>query len=443
MRIAVIGFGFSGLMAAVNLIRAAKNPLTLYIIDEEADGRGTAYSTTNPEHLLNVAASNMSAFADVPEHLVQWFATADAAAAKARLKLTVDYTPGDFIPRALYGEYLQSIWREAQEIAAHKNLSIKLVPTQAVAITKSEEIAVLTQRGDAIAVDTIILAVGHEHKNILPHLKTADIVQDIWAPDALANAKEWASPVMLMGTGLTAIDMVLSLRRAQYAGEIIIASRRGLMPRVHAPHASIFSFSETEIAAYKNLRGMLHMVRSKIAEHGDWRAVFDALRPYTQSMWQRLVPRDQQRFLSRLAPLWGVHRHRMAPQIAAVVEAEMAARKTRILASKKLDVRLENGALHVAALAETFTPSHILNCTGLELNLAKSSNALLKQLLADGMVEAHVTGLGVVADKNQRAWGALYPNLYVIGSLLTGQLLESTAVPELRIEADAVTALLN
>ena len=437
MRIAIIGFGFSGVLAAANIIRETQGELTLYIIDAATGGRGTAYSTTNPEHLLNVAAGNMSAWADAPDHLVQWLATPDATLAKAQLKLTGEYTAQDFIPRALYGAYLDSIWREAQDAAHAKHLSIKLVPSMAVAITKGSQIAVLTERGDAIAVDKLLLAVGHAPKAILPHIKSAAIVQDIWAAGALDGAKDWVSPVMLMGTGLTAIDMMLSLRRAQYTGEIIIASRRGLMPRAHAPQKSIFSFSDSEIAAHKSLRSMVKMLRTKIAEHGDWRAVFDALRPYTQTMWQRLTTREQERFLSRLAPLWGVHRHRMAPAIAAMADAEIASGRTRIIASKKLEVVLQDGTLEVATSREKFMPSHILNCTGLELNLAKSGNTLLKQVLADNVVEAHVTGLGIVADKDHRAWGALYPDLAVIGSLLTGQLLESTAVPELRVQAQA------
>ena len=444
MRIAVIGFGFSGVMAASNLIRTVDGDLTLYIIDDALDGRGTAYSTTNPEHLLNVAAGNMSAWADRPEHLVQWLASADGAAAKARLGLNADYGANDFIPRALYGEYLDGIWREAQELAAEKQFSIKLVPSLAVAITKSGQLAVLTERGDAIAVDTVILAVGHAPKAILPHIKSARVVQDIWAPKSLDGAKDWASPVMLMGTGLTAVDMVLSLRRLGYAGEILIASRRGLMPRAHAPRGSIFNFAEGEIAAHKTLRSMLVMLRTKIAEHGDWRAVFDALRPHTQSMWLRLTTREQQRFLKLLAPLWGVPRHRMAPQIAAVMQREIAEGRTRIVASRKFEVTLRDDRLQVATAQGNFMPSHTLNCTGLELNLAKSGNGLLQQLLADGILEAHVTGLGVAADKDHRAWGVLYPDLYVIGSLLTGQLLESTAVPELRVQVlNAAQAIAN
>ena len=438
MRIAIIGFGFSGVMAAVHLIRAAADECTLYIIDEKMDGRGTAYSTTNPEHLLNVPAGNMSAFPDAPEHFVQWLATPEAAAAKAALHLTQDYTADDFVPRVLYGAYLASIWRKAQGMAAQKNLSIKLVPTRAVAITKQAEIAVLTERGDAIAVDRLVLAVGHEAKKILPQVKSAHIVQDIWAPGVLDNAASWAAPVMLLGSGLTAIDMILSLRRANYIGEIMILSHRGLMPQMHRPQVRPFHFDADEIAAHKTLRSMLRLLRTKIREHGDWRAVFDALRPHTQGMWQRLTTREQQHFLKRLMPFWGVHRHRLAPDIAERVMTEAALGKMFVIASDQIDVTVQDGKLVVVTSSGKWHPSRILNCTGLELNLARSSNPLLRQLLADGMVEAHVTGLGIAADKHHRAWGSLYPDLCVIGSLLTGQLLESTAVPELRIEAQTI-----
>jgi uncharacterized NAD(P)/FAD-binding protein YdhS len=441
MRIGIIGFGFSGLMVAANLVRAAtaQTPLMLYIIDENADGLGVAYSTQNPDHLLNVRANNMSAFADAPDDFVQWLNGADAAAHQAKLGILHSYAPTDFVPRVLYGAYLQSIWRATQEIAAQKNVKIKLVPSRAVAIHAGEAVAVLTQRGDAIAVDNIVLAVGHETKPILPSVKSPHIIQNPWGVTALGGAEHWSS-VMLLGAGLTAVDMVVALRRAGCTGEIVAVSRHGLLPQIHAMQAGIFSFTAEEVAAHKQLPQLLRLVRTTIAKQGDWRRVMDALRPHTQMMWQRLTTRDQQRFLTRLLPLWSSHRHRMAPEIAARVAAEMAAGTVRIGASKKLEVTLqENGELAAMIQTKTSTqhlrPSRILNCTGLELNLARSSNSLLTQILADRLVEPHVTGLGVAADHQHRAWGGLYPHLHVIGSLLTGQLLESTAVPELRMQA--------
>jgi uncharacterized NAD(P)/FAD-binding protein YdhS len=243
---------------------------------------------------------------------------------------------------------------------------------------------------------------------------------------------------MLMGAGLSAVDMLLSLRRAGYAGEVVMCSRHGRLPQMHATPSAIFSFDADALATAKTLRQMLYIFHQKIRMVGDWRVVMDALRPHTQMLWQRLSPRDQQRFLTQLLPVWNTHRHRMAPEIAARIADEMAAGTLRILARKQLHVVREDEVFSVTCAQEKWPPSRILNCTGLELNLARSSNPVLRQLLADGVVEPHVTGLGVAVDPALRAWGTLHPNLSVIGSLLTGQLLESTAVPELRAQAARV-----
>lgn len=420
MRVAVIGFGYSGALTAANLVRAATAPLALYLIDEQLDARGVAYGTGNPDHLLNVRAYGMSAFADAPEDLVRWLQSDAGKAAAAVLKLRTEWQSDDFIPRMLYGAYLADIWEQTQHIAAEKEIQLKLVPSRAVALKEGDAIAVLTERGDAIAVDKAVLAVGHEMRP-LTRMGEAAMVQNPWAKDAFTDAASWPSPVMLVGTGLTAIDVVLSLRRAGYQSEIIACSRRGSLPKVHALPTSIFSFAEAEIAAQKNLAQMMRLVRKNLDIHDDWRVVIDALRPHTQFLWQRLTTREQQRFLRFVMPVWNVHRHRMAPEIAAAMEAEMAA-----------------GTLRIAPLKNDAAPSHVINCTGLELNLARSGNALLRQLLAEGAVEAHANALGIAADPSLRAWGKLHPRLYVIGSLLTGQLLESTAVPELRAQAASI-----
>jgi len=441
-RIGVIGFGFSGLMTVAKIVRAAASPCILYII-EDGQGFGVAYGTQNPEHLLNVRAGGMSAWEDAPDDFVQWLKSADAAKSKAKHSLEANYGADDFLPRVLYGAYLEFIWRDTQTHAAEKKLEIKLVPSRAVAVQHSNGLAVLSERGDAIAVDKIVLAAGHEVKPIFAHIKSSHIIQNPWAVDALARAANWQSPVLLIGTGLTAVDMVLSLRRAGYTGEIIATSRRGLLPQPHATPTAIFSFTPQEISTHQTLRTLLPLVRKKIREVGDWRVVVDALRPHTQTIWQRLGTPDQQRFLKHLSPIWNIHRHRMAHEIAARLDTEIVAGTLRIIASKKLDVQMEDEKLFVAINTTAQRVSRILNCTGLELDLARSGNPLLRQLLADGMLEPHANGLGVASDRYRRAWGVLHPNLYVIGSLLTGQLLESTAVPELRVQAAMVVQALN
>jgi uncharacterized NAD(P)/FAD-binding protein YdhS len=436
-RIAIIGFGFSGLMVVAHAVRRAQVSHTFYVVSD-GQGFGTAYTTTNPEHLLNVRAQNMSAWADSPDDFVQWLRSAEAALVKNNYGITRDFDAQDFVPRLLYGAYLESIWRDAQTLAATKKIVLKLVPSRAAAAHKHNELVVLTERGDAIAVDEVVLATGHEVKPILPRVVSPHIIQNPWSAGALEDAAHWQSPVMVVGTGLTAVDMVLSLRRAGYAGEIVATSRRGYLPQAQTiPHA-VFSFTDNEIAAQQNLQQFVRLVRQKIREVGDWRVVVDALRPHTQTIWQRLTNPEQERFLKRLMPWWNTHRHRMAPEIAIRLEAEIAAKTLRIVVDKRLDVRAENGDLIWKHGSGKVCVSRILNCTGMELSLSRSSSPLLRQLAADGMVEPHVNGLGVAADMHHRAWGAAHPSMYVIGSLLTGQLLESTAVPELRVQAAAI-----
>ena len=440
-KIGIIGFGFSGLMVTANLVRNAVPDTVIYIVAEDLHGLGMAYSTTNPLHLLNVPAGKMGAFAEAIDGFHLWLQTADAALAKQALGLTTAYAATDFAPRALYGAYLQSLWRDTQALASERHVQLKLVETAATCITPD---AILTGRGDAIAVDAIVLATGNETRPVLAHLPPGCVVQNPWTPGAFDGAAQWPSPVVLMGAGLTAVDTVLSLRSTGYHGKIVAYSRHGYLPLPHASATRIFAFDAATLTAQKSLPALLRFVRRTIAEQGgEWRVVIDALRPYTQQLWQQFSPRDRQRFLARLLAVWNIHRHRMAPEIAVRMDAEIARGDLRIIAGKRTAVAMVDGVLTITfADGSVLHPTRIINCTGPELNPTKSARNLLTQAVADGMIEMHASQLGIAADPQLRAWGNGYPTLYAMGALLTGQLLESTAVPELRRQAADVAAAL-
>lgn len=440
-RIAIIGFGFSGLMVATHLVRLAPQGTALYLVADTLDALGVAYGTTNPQHLLNVPAGKMGAFPDALDDFSTWSATQEGTQVRQQLGLTADYGPSDFVPRALFGAYLQAIWRTTQQCAVERGIFLKLVESRATAITARDGLAVLTARGDAIAVDDVVLSTGNENKPVLPEL-TQGVIQDPWAKGVFEGAQQWAPPVALMGVGLTAVDVVLSLRSAGYTGEVVAFSRHGLLPQPHAAAGSIFAFDKEQLLAQPGLAKLMRYVRAAMTTHQEWRPVVDALRPYTHTLWQRLTLRDQERFLARLLAVWNTYRHRMAPSIAATIRTQIMQGTLRIIASKKYTVRMEGGGpvltLHRDEVHEELRPSRVINCTGPQLVVAKSSSTLLKQALADGVIEAHATGLGIAVDPQLRAWGAAYPHLYAMGALATGQLLESTAVPELRVQAQQV-----
>jgi len=420
-RIAIIGFGFGGLMVAANLVRNAIAPLELYIVSPDARGLGVAYATMHRGHLLNVPAIRMGAFDDAPDDFYRWLKKQPNHAA---------FDEHDFVPRAMYGHYLESIWHDTQERALQKKLTIKIVPARATAITHDRGIAVLTDRGDAIAVDAVVLATGHELKPLRPPQVPCVVIQNPWEPDVFAEAGNWPSPVTLVGAGLTAMDVLLSLRAAGYTGEVIMLSRHGLLPQPHAT-TTPYTLDKDALLAQSRPGNMVRYVRRCIKAHGgDWRGVVDSLRPHTPLLWQRFSARDQQRVLHRLLPYWNSHRHRMPPEAAAQLQAEIAAGTLTLLRDEWK--------------TKPDTPRHVvLNCTGPQLNIAASAQPLLKHIVAHGVIEPHASGLGIAVDPDFRAWGSLYPSLYVIGSLMTGQRFESTAVPELRAQAATIAAHLT
>lgn len=406
-RIAILGFGFAGNLTLAHLVRHCA-PLEIYLIDPRLDGRGVAYSTPYPQHLLNVRANNMSAFPDAPEDFVRWLGTQQ-----------LPYGPTDFVPRMVYGQYLDHIFEQSQAWAAQHGHGLKLVPSVAVAVTSGAELAVLTERGDAIAVDRIVLAMGNEFK---PMPSNIPMVQNPWEAGALQEAAASPGPILLLGSGLTAVDVLLALRAEGYAGEVQMRSRRKLLPQAHRDTSAANPYAPETLEPLQGLAAWRHWLRVQTRHCTNWRNVVDGLRPFTQAAWQRFSPVEQQRFFARLATYWSVHRHRMAPQIAAQVEAEFA----------QGSLRWAGGEGAVLAI----------NCTGPQLEVAKSARPLMNHLLAQGLIEPHATSIGIAVDPQHRVWGGAYPNLYAIGSLMTGQLLESTAVPELRVQAQTIAEAL-
>jgi uncharacterized NAD(P)/FAD-binding protein YdhS len=449
MRVGVIGFGFSGLMVAANLVREATAPLALYMIATDLSGKGLAYGTINTEHLLNVRAGNMSAFADVPTHFVQWLESDAGKYAAAAQKITSALGATDFAPRALYGDYLSAIWQQTQELAAEKKIEIKLVVTRASRVMPGKPLSVLTERGDAIAVDRVVLATGNDSRSALRELDAGWVIQNPWGSGALDKAVKSDGPIVLLGTGLTAVDMVLSLKRAAYSGSIVALSRRGLLPQPHtAVSVSEYVWDKEVLLTQTSLVGLMRHVARAITEHrekgGDWRAVIDGLRPYTQRLWQKLSTREQQRFFARVLPYWNVHRHRMAPEVARRLAHEIEEGHLRVLSSRKMEATMEDGKAKLTfttshgGAPQVIYPSAIINCIGPELRLPQTAHNLLKQLLADRLAEVPLCGVGLSTDPQYRVLGEAYPALYATGSLMTGQFLESTAVPELRVQAAAI-----
>lgn len=444
-RIAILGGGASGTLLAAELLRRAEHPLEIVLVEPRgALGRGPAYTTPFAVHVMNVPAGRLSARADDPDHFVAWLRRRDPAADAA-----------SFVPRALYGRYLQEVVTDAQ-VGARRLVALEHVRDEVVDLAARADGAfdVVLASGPALRADRAVLALGNLPPDALRRLvpaggDSARFVHDPWTPGAFDGVGV-GSDVLVLGTGLTAVDVVLGLRQRGHHARVHALSRHGLLPRVHA-------FGPAQVApawglpGTPTLRAALSEVRRQLARSGgDFRLVVDALRPRTQTLWRGLSPADRARFLRHLQPFWDVHRHRMAPQVSERLEALRASGALEVTAGRLDALRLDGPSVVVrfrrrgAVAHEEVRVAHVVDCTG-PAPLARTSHGLVRRLLARDLVRTDSLGLGLDATPDGRLLSLENPRgdrLFALGPLLRGALWETTAMAEIRAQAAALARLL-
>ena len=423
-RVAVVGAGASGTLQALHLKRAGAD-VTL-VERGERPGRGVAYGTARPEHLLNVPARRMSAWADDQGHFSRWYADLCGA------------TEEDYAPRMVYGDYLTELLHGA-EIPVLRGEAVNLV-----------EGAVVLADGQRLAADSVVLAPGN-FPPATPRGIDPAALGDIWVEDPWSGALDGLGPmdvVFLLGTGLTAVDVALTLEATGFRGRIVALSRRGLAPRVHG-------LREPMVAAREDLVpsciAMLRRVRARSAEVG-WRSAVQELRTVTQWLWGEADMTERRRFLRHLRPWWDVHRHKLAPAVGATIELMRAEARLAVGAGRLLSITpVEGGAELVFRLrgqdaAERLRAARIVNCTGPESDIARAGEPLLDALLAAGAIRQDALRVGVDVDGDCRAIradGRTSETLSVIGPVTRGTFWESVAVPDIRVQAARVAERLT
>jgi uncharacterized NAD(P)/FAD-binding protein YdhS len=436
--VAIAGGGASGTLLAAHLLRSGSVRVVL-IERSDRVGRGVAYGTSFPGHLLNVPAASLSGFPDDPEHFLRFVRRRHDAAAE----LTT------FVPRLVYGEYLESLLAESEGASA-PGASLLRLRGEVVDIDAGR---LALADGSSLRADRVTLALG----NLPPRSPAlaeghwpedpARYGPDPWRPGALESLAP--GPVLLIGTGLTMVDVALQLHAQRPGTRIVALSRGGLLPHAHRTGGAPPSREIAVPAAGANLRELLRFVRtSAVASElggGDWRDAVNALRPVTQELWAGLPLSEQQRFVDRLSRFWDTHRHRLAPQVATAVEELRRSRRLVLTSGRIRSVAPLAGGLGVSVLerktglVRTLHVASVVNCTGPNGDVRGSR--LLATLCASGSARPHPLALGLDTSRGgalRDAAGRESETLFAIGPLRRGELWETTAVPEIRAQAIAL-----
>jgi uncharacterized NAD(P)/FAD-binding protein YdhS len=421
--VAIVGGGASGTILAAQL---ARRGIQSALIDGSGRaGKGVAYSTTEPAHLLNVRAEGMSAWADDPGHFARRFEAEGGQ-------------PRGFAQRRLFGRYLGEILDEA--VASGR---VHLVDASATAAERVDgRWRVALDDGSLVDAGALALAIGNQEPEGLGAFAGAG-PRFIGNPGGEAarggvdGLAEDGGDALLVGTGLTMVDLVLSLDARGYRGRIVALSRRGQVPRSHADYEP--SPVDAKDVPLGSVPSIWRWLRRRSAERG-WRAAIDSLRPHSQRLWQSLDADEQRRFVRHARPWWDVHRHRIAPEVAATVQRLIADGRLEVIAGRIVAARATDGSLEVelrrrgAEKSQRMNVEYAFNCTGPLHSVARTRDPLLRSLLDGGAVSPDPLGMGLDVDDSARAG----ERLWALGPLTKGRYWEIIAVPDIREQAASV-----
>lgn len=444
--IAIIGAGYSGVSVAINLAHYASEKIQVLLFEKNNFAEGIAYSTRDPHHLLNIHAGAMSAFDDKPDDFVEWLK--ESPIASQYLDSNIEATK-QYLPRYVYGIYLCALLEAAQH-DDNKLVHIECIHAEVVDIVKQSEI--ILANGDKYHADKIVLALGNQLPKALPvAIPDRFCINNPWDITALKSIPA-DKDVLLVGSGLTMVDVAVTLHHQAHQGKMFTLSRRGLYPQAHQPVERRFTFSQA--LDFKNLAELIRCVRKEIDDFsalGDWRAVVNALRPSTQAIWQDLSEHEKQRFLRHLMPYWEIHRHRIAPKVAKTIAHLQEVGQLSIMAGRLINTESDNDNLAVQfrprrqTQLETRTVAKVINCTGPNVNYSQLSTPLIVALREKGLLQADTIQLGIACDEN----GALFDKsnqaskvLYTLGPPSKGRLWEITAVPDIRKQSASLAKFL-
>jgi uncharacterized NAD(P)/FAD-binding protein YdhS len=435
--LAVIGGGYGGAVTALETVRLARRPLHVAVIEPRAEiGRGIAYSTPDDAHRLNTRAKRMSLVPGDDSHFTTW---AQAFAHTLAWSEAVD--DDSFAPRHWFGRYVaEQLKVEVDAIGA----TLAHVRDEALDLSTDMEGWLIHLRGSPpVTARQAVLAVGNLPRRgaALPGLASSD-TRVLHAWEVSRATADPGAEVLIIGTGLTMVDAVLSLRARGHRGVVHAVSRHALLPLAHSE-----AHGRAQPLLSKSLRVALRELRlgaeldKRSGRPWQWR--IDANRHHAQALWSGLSIAEKRRFLRHVRTYWDVHRHRIADFVRTQLDAEIAAGGLVLHAGRVGAIEPSTTALRVHVHTRDgqlrqLEVGLLLNSLGFELDYRRADAPLVQGLFRSGLARPGELGLGFdtdVAGRIRAADGRPWPALYTLGTARIGQLWETTAAHEIRLQA--------
>lgn len=450
--IGIIGGGASGIILLLHLIKQATGSLSLLLFNSGYPlSKGVAYSTTDQDHLLNVRAGRMSLYADEPLHFVEWLKKQQEYPAA----LGQDNDQDAFVPRYLYGRYLSETFQNVLD-RLPDHIQVHIAEVKVIEISKNEIFTIKTETGELFHVHHAALCTGIESPVQLPGIKELPADERIhinpWINKNLSVKSE--EHVLLIGTGLTMVDHVLSLINSDFKGSITALSKHGQLHLAHPEHKQSLK-SDIPFIPPADLKGLFSLIKKRIKEHPDpqgWEEpVLEDIRPYTQQLWFNYSTEEKQQFLRHLQHLWSKLRHRIPYNIYLQLKSAIDHHQLKLAGGFLTGIEIQPQQLLVTFKNrkknsnETIVVNRIINCTGPVLDVDRSTNPLIRSLSQQGLIRNSASKLGPDAMPDGRLIdkaGKTHEDFFTLGPPLRGVIWEAVAVPEIRVGSKEIARII-
>lgn len=425
----IVGGGASGVLMAAQLLALQQAGFRVTIVEgRNMLGCGVAYSTTDPDHILNTRVHNMSAFAGDPDHFQRWLTERPEAGEASGMA---------FVSRATYGTYMAGLlapWNSGPEKWRMKCLRETCLKVE----EHDKGVVAHLADGRSLVADLAILATGH----VLPEPDPNGTLSSAWDP---IGSLDPDARVVIIGTGLSMVDQVLSLLKSGHRGEIVSVSRRGQLPRSHTVTKPLpIARADIPLGASAStlFRWARGLARKAEAAGGTWRDAVDGIRPHVRLIWRNLPLEERARMLRHAATWWDVHRHRIPPASDARISAAIAEGRLKLWrgaflgAAKTGENRLEAKVLlHRADTPVAIEAGRIIDCRGIRRDPAQNASPLMADLLGRGAARVDPLRIGLDVSDDCRiidSKGQPSRRLLAIGPASRSAFWEITAIPDIR-----------
>lgn len=449
IHIAIVGAGASGTITAIQLLRELNVKAKIFLIEKKPDAvyRGAAYSSKLPYEPLNVIAGRMNMFNHLPDDFYNWLKENKQAEQEEEI------TNETYVSRRWFGDYMTARIKEAAAGSAFVELEVVNNELRDINYDAAKEkYRLLLLNTEVINADYIIFATGNETPaDVLSREEVMALGKNYISNPWLSNTLEKIKPtddVLIIGTGLTMVDHVVSLQKQCHQGKIYCLSRNGYLP---LEHTSIQTFTVNITEEPKDVYELLRLIKTKIAEAGnqnvEWQNVLDAIRPHTTRLWKSLNTDSKKYFLKRLKTYWEIHRHRMPTASANAIKQMQAGGQLVLLAGNIVGTELKRDKVALKYYAkkvsktESLSVDFVINCTGPSSDYYKCDNVLIKNLLDKGWMNQDELKLGIRTGARGeiiKENGVVLQNAFAVGPLRKALEWESTAMREIRTQAENV-----